>query len=41
MIEFGADPFVFFDETICKKNLLIGIDKRQLSTYKVSLPAHF
>jgi hypothetical protein len=41
MIEFGANLFVFFGEQICKKNLLIGIDNRQRSTYKVSLPAHF
>jgi hypothetical protein len=40
MIEFGAN-LVFFGEQICKKNLLIGIDNGQRSTYKVSLPAHF
>jgi hypothetical protein len=41
MIEFGANPFVFSAKQFCKKNVLIGIDNQQLSTYKVSLPAHF
>lgn len=41
MIEFGANLFVFFGKQLCKKNLLISIDNGQLSTYKVSLPAHF
>ena len=41
MIEFGPNSFIFFNETIFQKNLRIGIDNKQLSTYKVSLPAHF
>ena len=41
MIEFWVNLFVFLAKQFCQKNLLVGIDNQQRSTYKVSLPAHF
>jgi len=41
MIEFLVNSLVFSAKQFFQKNLRIGIDNEQLSTYKVSLPAHF
>lgn len=41
MIEFGPNSIIFSTIQFFRKIFRIGIDNEQLSTYKVSLPAHF
>ena len=41
MIEVGANTSRVFRQNNFVRKILIGIDNEHLSTYKVSLPAHF